>query len=171
MQETPTLTPFIDQFTDLHEPTPNQQVFPFRRAPSSMLKNVLTAVPSVQPPLLGPLSLSPASYDREVPHTTLTFHLPAVCPHFALNALPSQALEGGQMGIVRLHQALQQRLEAEGTESRTSGVAQRRLLQTNDLMEGLSGAGLTPLTVFDAKKVHEERLTILSTVKDVVVLE
>lgn len=85
--------------------------------------------------------------------------------------IPSQALEGGQMGIVRLHQALQQRLRAKHTESRTSDVAQHRLLQTNDLMEGLSGAGLTPLTAFDAKKVREERSIIRFTVKDIVALE
>lgn len=72
------------------------------------------------------------------------------------------------MGIVRLHQALQRRLQANHTESRTSDVAQHRLLQPNDLMEGLSGAGLTPLTAFDEKKVQEERSIIRFVVMDTV---
>ncbi|CAM9776175.1 unnamed protein product [Ectocarpus sp. 12 AP-2014] len=71
----------------------------------------------------------------------------------AVERLRAKALEGGQMGIVRLHQALQRRFRANHIESRTSDVTQHRLLQPNDLMEGLGGAGLTPLTAFDAKKV------------------
>ncbi|CAN0029341.1 unnamed protein product [Ectocarpus sp. 13 AM-2016] len=73
----------------------------------------------------------------------------------AVERLRAKALEGGQIGIVRLHQALQRRFRANHTESRPSDVTQHRLLQPNDLMEGLSSAGLTPLTAFDAKKVIE----------------
>lgn len=57
------------------------------------------------------------------------------------------------MGVVQLRQALQQRA-ADVTAGGGDGLCQR-LVQTSDLMEGLIGAGLAPLSTLDAKKVSD----------------
>lgn len=71
-----------------------------------------------------------------------------------------QVLESGQMGVVRLRQALQRRV-TDATASSTTpspgagACSRQRLVQTSDLTEGLKGAGLTPLSAFDAQKVKQ----------------
>lgn len=61
------------------------------------------------------------------------------------------------MGVVRLRQALQGRVadatSAVTADSSAGARSRQRLVQTSDLTEGLKGAGLTPLSAFDAQKV------------------
>lgn len=57
------------------------------------------------------------------------------------------------MGVVQLRRALQKRV-ADVTAGGGDGLCQR-LVQTSDLVEGLRGAGLTPLSTLDAKKVDD----------------
>lgn len=64
------------------------------------------------------------------------------------------------MGVVQLRQALQQRV-ADVPAGGDDGMCQR-VVQTRGLMEGLRGAGLTPLSALDAKKVNEVRWNDLS---------
>eukprot|EP00752_Nemacystus_decipiens_P005539 g5011.t1 len=62
-------------------------------------------------------------------------------------------LERGPMGVVQLRQALQQRVTDVPAGERDG--SSQRLVQTSDLMDGLRGAGLPPLSELEAKKVVE----------------
>ena len=65
------------------------------------------------------------------------------------------------MGVVKLRQALQQRISdatCASADGAGTGVVDgfcQRLVQANDLVEGLKGAGMSPLSVVDAHKVQE----------------
>lgn len=58
------------------------------------------------------------------------------------------------MGVVQLRQALQPRA-TDVSAGGGDGLCQR-LVQPSDLMEGLSAAGLAPLSALDAKKVQQD---------------
>ncbi|CAM9102114.1 unnamed protein product [Hapterophycus canaliculatus] len=83
----------------------------------------------------------------------------------AVERLRTKALEYGQMGVVRLRQALQPQLKTDssavgftdgpGGGSGLQQQQQQHVLQAGDLVAGLKSAGLTPLTTFDVKKVIE----------------
>lgn len=70
-----------------------------------------------------------------------------------------KVLENGQMGVVRLRLALQQQIGDPNTASTTrAGTATgdgsfQRLIQANDLVEGLKRAGMSPLSMLDATQV------------------
>ncbi|CAM9725418.1 unnamed protein product [Pylaiella littoralis] len=73
----------------------------------------------------------------------------------AVERLRAKALENGQMGVVQLRQALQCRLADETAAAATDGAGacwRQRLVQPSDLTEGLRGAGLKPISAFDAQK-------------------
>ncbi len=74
-----------------------------------------------------------------------------------------KVLENGQMGVVRLRQALQQRINpntasATGTGTAPGDGSYQRLLQANDLVEGLKGAGMSPLSMLDAAQVRAAKV-------------
>eukprot|EP00903_Cladosiphon_okamuranus_P007942 g7667.t1 len=84
--------------------------------------------------------------------TTETRKLPGVPK--AAERLRKKVLESGPMGVIRLRQALQQRVQADESAGTGDGSC-RRLVRANDLIDGVRDAGLTTLSALDSKKVIE----------------
>jgi len=99
----------------------------------------------------------PAFFDFSLTPTAATAVVQATMCLFPNYTM--QVLENDRMGVVRLRRALQQRIVDQNTASTTGTCtatgdgSYQRLVQANDIVEGLKDAGMSPLSVLDATKV------------------